>query len=775
MKGIILLLAGLSICSVPLFAGDVLFNEETALGLRVVFSEAVTIASFGDVFTTATPQGRSTEFFFGGAELAPWVGHWLNWEPASATLDAVEWLSYDPLVTDVEELPFWQRNPNPTYEEIMAAIAEYPGPDEPLYEPEPDEAIWLTDLEGHAEIYDNDSIRINYADWFDQSQITKIEVYRNGVRMRFLPDLFDVLTNEQMKTFDGSPAEHSPASSHTDHAIFGYEYRFRISLEQAPRIELGKLIESPFTVSGDYRSANLAHSWFKAVAEDWMTDYAAQAFIKGLGNLGFSSVHFTVNVFAPDDHSAEFFPQHTPDPRVADQWMLTARDKDIVDLLEWIEDAGLGADMGLQFWISEDDPTSSPESRSFVEPSDVDAWFSEYTKQVLHYAGLAEQGGAEIFRPAVEFNTMQKHTEHMYQLLDSAGSVFSGKLMVAESTHHHVYDLADFWFGSFWCHPDVVLGLNCWEATMENQADQRLSHMVERFVSEWHGVIADYRRQYPATPIVFSEIGWWYNFDGYSLGRDAVPTSVRDDQEMADVWATYLIATEFFHLDGISVWTMELAHPYARLGSACINESMALLVVSSLLGGTPTQYLPMNKLAQPPVDERTSTEPRLGRLQEVGAFAVRTDGAIDATWMSGTTFSDPVGDASQSSGDIEAIYVFSDEVNLYVGVETVGDPPSAEEVDYYLYFFPLDRRGSIAPYGSHTARSVSAYEAAFDVLPDRNVGVLPFAVGEIVEFVVPLNWLDDPDEVYFQVRIVPKGESLSKKIDETKKLVYTIE
>ena len=70
----------------------------------------------------------------------------------------------------------------------MTEIAEYPEPDEPLYEPSPDEALWLTDLEGHADIYDNDSIRINYANWFDKSQINEIEVYRNGIKMRFLPD-----------------------------------------------------------------------------------------------------------------------------------------------------------------------------------------------------------------------------------------------------------------------------------------------------------------------------------------------------------------------------------------------------------------------------------------------------------------------------------------------------------------------------------------------------------------------------------------------------------
>jgi hypothetical protein len=91
-----------------------------------------------------------------------------------------------------------------TYEQIMAQIAQYPGPDEPLYVPAEGEQIWLTDLEGHKDIYDNDSIKVNYAPGFDKSQITRIDVYRNGVKMRFLPALFDVLTNAQIRCSMGT-------------------------------------------------------------------------------------------------------------------------------------------------------------------------------------------------------------------------------------------------------------------------------------------------------------------------------------------------------------------------------------------------------------------------------------------------------------------------------------------------------------------------------------------------------------------------------------------
>jgi hypothetical protein len=159
MKKVALLVVGLVFISMSSFAGEYLMNDtgEPIYGLRVVFSEPVEITGFGDVLMAVEPAGESSKFTFSGGELEPWAGHWFNWEPASASLINHGWLADPALVVNAEavetdrsdvDLPLWMRNPNPTYEEIMAEIAEYPGPDEPLYESAPDEAIWLTDLEG---------------------------------------------------------------------------------------------------------------------------------------------------------------------------------------------------------------------------------------------------------------------------------------------------------------------------------------------------------------------------------------------------------------------------------------------------------------------------------------------------------------------------------------------------------------------------------------------------------------------------------------------------
>jgi hypothetical protein len=98
MKKVALLVVGLVLCSVPLFAGEYLMNDtgETVYGLRVEFSDLVMITGFGDVFTTVEPAGESTEFVFSGGELGSWDGHWFNWEPASAIIVTYRWHTTHP-------------------------------------------------------------------------------------------------------------------------------------------------------------------------------------------------------------------------------------------------------------------------------------------------------------------------------------------------------------------------------------------------------------------------------------------------------------------------------------------------------------------------------------------------------------------------------------------------------------------------------------------------------------------------------------------------------
>ena len=76
-------------------AGGYFMNDtdETVYGLRVEFSDPVTITSFGDTLTTVEPLGESTTFTFSGGAVESWGEHWIVWEPASASILRSEWLT----------------------------------------------------------------------------------------------------------------------------------------------------------------------------------------------------------------------------------------------------------------------------------------------------------------------------------------------------------------------------------------------------------------------------------------------------------------------------------------------------------------------------------------------------------------------------------------------------------------------------------------------------------------------------------------------------------
>ncbi|MBS3788955.1 hypothetical protein KGY79_12275 [Candidatus Bipolaricaulota bacterium] len=84
------------------FAGVYLVNDtgETIYGLRVKFSEPVSITEFGDVLATVEPTGKSAEFLFYGKALKLWESHWFNWKPFSAKVLRTKWLLEAPTSLD---------------------------------------------------------------------------------------------------------------------------------------------------------------------------------------------------------------------------------------------------------------------------------------------------------------------------------------------------------------------------------------------------------------------------------------------------------------------------------------------------------------------------------------------------------------------------------------------------------------------------------------------------------------------------------------------------
>jgi hypothetical protein len=592
---VVLLLIGLLCLSVVIYAGEVITNDtgDDATGLRVSFSTPVLITAFGDILAAVDPQMLSFEFVFSGGTVKPWESHWLNYAPATASVMEYEWLTGS-VASDIPQGSLSRDDllnlgRAPTYEEIMSVIAEYPGEDEPLYVPSDDEAIWLTDLEGHADIYDNDSIKIHYADSFDQSQITKIEVYRNGVKMRFLPDMFNVLTNEQMKTFDGNPLENTPASSHTDHAIFGYEYEFRLAVSRVTAASelLTIKVRSPIHLQFNTPFAYIGSNWDLWMSTwDVLQDTEIRDLLARLKAAGFKGITVNVNGYVSDVYSSDVFALPAPDGRTT-TWTKTASDEEIARILDLATEVGLETELRMQLLVSDQWTSVNGGYGGNIAPRDIDRFFETYIVLARHLAELAQQHGAVLFSPFTEMDSIERYTERIGRFYDGLDGSFAGAFAFEESTNHYLEGFNGYSYednipfeqnvGKFWdwtnaAGEPIVVEWSCWSPTLETQADQRLSILVEMMLSFWQPALEYYRTHYPMNRLRFGEIGV-YNVDGVCLGNDYV-----------------------MNMDGFTAWDFGLSREWwstmearagccADFGTVSSGFSPPLAVMAALLGG----------------------------------------------------------------------------------------------------------------------------------------------------------------------------------------------
>ncbi|MCX6099885.1 MAG: hypothetical protein NTV92_00345, partial [Candidatus Bipolaricaulota bacterium] len=352
---------------VVLAASESMTNRtgRTAIAVTVTFSEQVRITSYDEsVFPTKEPSGRSETFRVSGGQLENGARLSISWTPSTAEITNTEWET-----TGAASSGSTASSAPLTYEEIMAQIAHYPGPDEPLYVPAEGEQIWLTDLEGHADIYDNDSIKINYAPSFDKSQITKIEVYRNDIKMRFVPALFDVLTNDQMKTFDGNPAENTPASNHTDHAIFDYDYQLRFvsSNSSTNGLRARSSIRSPVSVRGA-RSLWLyipPSDWGPRMQETW-GEQDMRARLAEIRGFGFTGAQISVVWFVDGQRANRIMAQYDSDPTIH-PYLTTADDDAVHRMLRLVEEASLDCYLRLEIIETQRSSRSGNYGRGNIE------------------------------------------------------------------------------------------------------------------------------------------------------------------------------------------------------------------------------------------------------------------------------------------------------------------------------------------------------------------------------------------------------------------------
>jgi hypothetical protein len=595
---VVLLAVVLGIALLCLGATQKLVNQTgaPASGVTLTFSEAVRITSYDkSIFPNQSPAlGESESFTFSGGSVPAGGTFQVSWSP-NAKLRSTKWItSGSPAVGSTASIPT-------TYEEIMAQIAHYPGPDESLYVPAEGEAIWLTGLEGHADIYDNDSIKINYAPWFDKSQITKVEVYRNGIKMRFLPDKLDVLTNEQMKTFDGNPLERTPKSYHIDHAIMGYEYKVVVVTAQSSTPLLAR-VKSGFTYGGSIL-AQLDRNWFSDLGR--MTPESVRDFLRTLRDDGFDGVGIEYITYLSSPTSSEPFALRQVDLSVDENWTRTATPEEFASLLAAIREVG-----GLSITVRGNFLIGLAYRRangfacnSHVNPSNPSAFFDNYAKLWLEVIPTLEKYGVEEIDPFTEADGIERwYPDRVKALYTKLSQSFSGEIGFEESVHNYTNGTSAFQRGSsfasnagrFWDWRDKEGRLmpvlwSTWSAPLDSQRDQRYSPMAANWLRFFTPARNYYAENYPDNPLEIGEFGS-FPVDGFCLGKDYYKLKDKqwDEQEYSDCLAGILLALTQMNLYKAALWVIPL-YPWKNEDPArdCFIpiDSVQYRLVASILTG----------------------------------------------------------------------------------------------------------------------------------------------------------------------------------------------
>lgn len=140
----------------------------------------------------------------------------------------------------------------------------------------------------------------------------------------------------------------------------------------------------------------------------------------------------------------------------------------------------------------------SGEWRGKLAPRDPERWWSEYRAFVLHYAGLAQEEGVDIYSVGSELLSVEHEEARWRGLIQDTRGVFQGRLTYSANWDHfdHV---------SFWSALDIAGMTGYFELSNEDQP------ALDELRQVWEGateVISTYPERAAGKPVILTEVGY---------------------------------------------------------------------------------------------------------------------------------------------------------------------------------------------------------------------------------------------------------------------------
>lgn len=163
-------------------------------------------------------------------------------------------------------------------------------------------------------------------------------------------------------------------------------------------------------------------------SEDPRFSYAPQ--VREVAQLGATHISFIVRIY--QEHARSPGPLRHP----------TKTPRDAI-LLEAIKEARRSGMQVLLMPIVLLEKPGEDDWRGNIAPPDWDAWFAAYQNLLLHFARLAEEGGASTLLVGSELSSTEARVEDWRRLINATRRRFSGQLGYSANWDH--YDEVQFW------------------------------------------------------------------------------------------------------------------------------------------------------------------------------------------------------------------------------------------------------------------------------------------------------------------------------------------
>ena len=161
------------------------------------------------------------------------------------------------------------------------------------------------------------------------------------------------------------------------------------------------------------------------------------------------------------------------------------------------------------------------EWRGTIKPESWEEWFDSYRQVMLHYARVAQDGGADVFSVGSELVSTEKHRDEWRFTIQQVRGVFHGQLTYSANWDHYQSI-------PFWDQLDLI-STNSYYKLGENR-----DVPVTEIVSRWKQIQRDFLPwvQSKHKPFMFTEVGWCSVANAAHEPWDYTQTSVPIDLDL---------------------------------------------------------------------------------------------------------------------------------------------------------------------------------------------------------------------------------------------------